>query len=54
MTNDRYEAVIGMEIHAELRTASKMFCACPVVDTTVAEPNTAVPSVVGCLGQCRW
>ncbi len=47
MTNDRYEAVIGMEIHAELRTASKMFCACPVVDTTVAEPNTAVCPVCG-------
>lgn len=47
MTNDRYEAVIGMEIHAELRTVSKMFCACPVVDTTVAEPNTAVCPVCG-------
>ena len=37
-----YEAVIGMEIHAELKTASKMFCRCAVVDTTVAEPNTAI------------
>jgi aspartyl-tRNA(Asn)/glutamyl-tRNA(Gln) amidotransferase subunit B len=36
------EAVIGLEVHAELQTRSKMFCACPVVDSTVAEPNTAV------------
>ncbi len=42
-----YEVVIGMEIHAELRTASKMFCGCAVVDTTVAEPNTAVCPVCG-------
>jgi aspartyl-tRNA(Asn)/glutamyl-tRNA(Gln) amidotransferase subunit B len=37
-----YEAVIGLEVHAELETASKMFCACPVVDATTAEPNIAV------------
>src|SRR5512138_3154767 len=37
-----YEPVIGLEVHAEVQTRSKMFCACPVVDNTVAEPNTAV------------
>ncbi|MCJ7660736.1 MAG: Asp-tRNA(Asn)/Glu-tRNA(Gln) amidotransferase subunit GatB [Anaerolineales bacterium] len=37
-----FEAVIGLEVHAELETESKMFCSCPVVDSTVAEPNSAV------------
>ncbi|MCB9438324.1 MAG: Asp-tRNA(Asn)/Glu-tRNA(Gln) amidotransferase subunit GatB [Anaerolineales bacterium] len=44
-----WEAVIGLEIHAELETNSKMFCRCPVVDVTVADPNTAV--CVVCTGQ---
>jgi aspartyl-tRNA(Asn)/glutamyl-tRNA(Gln) amidotransferase subunit B len=37
-----FEPVIGLEIHAELQTRSKMFCACPVVDSTTAEPNRYV------------
>jgi aspartyl-tRNA(Asn)/glutamyl-tRNA(Gln) amidotransferase subunit B len=41
-----YEAVIGLEIHAQLRTRSKMFCACPTAFG--AAPNTQTCPV--CLG----
>jgi len=44
MTN--YETVIGLEIHAQLKTDSKLFCACPTVFGE--EPNTQVCPV--CLG----
>jgi aspartyl-tRNA(Asn)/glutamyl-tRNA(Gln) amidotransferase subunit B len=37
-----YEAVIGLEVHAELQTQSKMFCGCSVVDSTQSPPNIAV------------
>jgi len=37
-----YEPVIGLEVHAELLTNSKMFCGCAVVDSTAAPPNTVV------------
>ena len=44
---DRYEAVIGIEVHCQLRTASKMFCGCST-DYEGAPPNTHVCPV--CLG----
>jgi aspartyl-tRNA(Asn)/glutamyl-tRNA(Gln) amidotransferase subunit B len=40
-----FEPVIGLEVHAELLTQSKMFCGCPVVDPLAAKPNTAVCEV---------
>lgn len=43
-----YEPIIGLEIHAELLTESKMFCTCAVVDNTTADPNSAVCEI--CLG----
>ena len=44
---DRYEAVIGIEVHCQLKTASKMFCGCST-DYDGAPPNTRVCPV--CLG----
>lgn len=44
-----YEAFIGMEVHAELRTASKMFCSCR--NAFGGEPNTrCCPVCVGMPG----
>src|SRR5690349_11818663 len=43
---DRFEPVLGMEVHVELNTATKMFCGCPT--EFGAAPNTQVCPV--CLG----
>jgi len=37
-----YEPVIGLEIHAELRTHSKMFCGCSADYASAPEPNTLI------------
>ena len=43
----QYETVIGLEVHVQLQTRSKMFCACPA-DYQYAPPNSRVCPV--CLG----
>src|SRR5690625_2900413 len=42
----RYDPVLGLEVHVELSTATKMFCGC--ANAFGAEPNTQVCPV--CLG----
>ena len=46
MSHDVYEAVIGLEVHVQLLTETKMFCRCP--NRFGAAPNTLVCPV--CLG----
>ncbi len=47
MARENYEVVIGLEIHAQLLTKSKMFCSCP--NHFEGAPNTFVCPV--CTGQ---
>ncbi|MFN3340374.1 MAG: Asp-tRNA(Asn)/Glu-tRNA(Gln) amidotransferase GatCAB subunit B, partial [Dietzia sp.] len=42
----RFDPVMGMEVHVELHTATKMFCGCPTAFG--ADPNTQVCPV--CIG----
>ena len=44
---NKYEVVIGLEVHAQLKTVSKMFCGCDNMSVD-AEPNTHICPV--CLG----
>lgn len=41
-----YESVIGLEVHVQLNTNTKIFCSCPL--TFASQPNTAVCPI--CLG----
>ncbi len=47
MVDDKYEPIIGLEIHVELKTKSKMFCGC-AASWFGKEPNTLCCPV--CLG----
>ncbi len=38
MSREDYEVVIGLEVHSELSTKTKIFCSCPT--KFGAEPNT--------------
>ncbi|MFB9907974.1 Asp-tRNA(Asn)/Glu-tRNA(Gln) amidotransferase subunit GatB [Allokutzneria oryzae] len=46
---ERFDPVLGLEVHVELHTNTKMFCGCPT--TFGAEPNTQVcPTCLGLPG----
>ncbi len=46
---ERYDPMLGLEVHVELNTNTKMFCGCPT--TFGAEPNTQVcPTCLGLPG----
>ena len=46
---ERYDPALGLEVHVELNTATKMFCGCPA--TFGGEPNTNVcPTCLGLPG----
>ena len=44
--NSKYEVVIGLEVHAQLSTESKIFCGCST--TFGSKPNSNVCPI--CLG----
>jgi aspartyl-tRNA(Asn)/glutamyl-tRNA(Gln) amidotransferase subunit B len=48
MEKNKYKATIGLEIHAEMKTVSKMFCAC-LNDPDEKKPNVNICPV--CTGQ---
>ena len=54
----RYETVIGLEVHAQLLTQSKMFCACPSPslhsppNSTVCPVCFGMPGVLPVINQC--
>jgi aspartyl-tRNA(Asn)/glutamyl-tRNA(Gln) amidotransferase subunit B len=47
ITQDKYETIIGLEVHVQLKTKSKMYCGCST-DYANAPPNTFVCPV--CMG----
>jgi aspartyl-tRNA(Asn)/glutamyl-tRNA(Gln) amidotransferase subunit B len=48
METQKYHIDIGLEVHVELATLTKMFCGCRIVDTSKVEPNSNVCPV--CMG----
>ena len=48
-----WELVVGLEVHCELSTATKLFCGCPTPSAPSRTP-TCVRCASASPGRCRW
>lgn len=48
---ERYDPVLGLEVHVELNTSTKMFCGCPNSSVASRTP-TSVRRVSACPAPC--
>ena len=53
MTRDAYEPVIGLEIHVQLQTRTKMFCGCELSVRRRRPTRTPARSASACRARCR-
>ena len=58
MAIEDYEKIIGLEVHAELSTKTKIFCSCPTefgadVNTHICPICTAMPGALPVLNFTR-
>ena len=46
MSRENYEVIIGLEVHAELSTKTKIFCSCPT-EFGRSPKHTLLPNLYG-------
>ena len=50
----RFDPVLGLEVHVELNTATKMFCGCPTAFGAPSPTRRSARCASACPARCRW